>query len=70
MCLGPGQWGWSPLPGYDTALDEPGKISLRQCPDVAGPQSTGAGSKAVQECVHMGKVPRLRDPELLMFLQL
>lgn len=51
-------------------LDEPGKTSLRQCLDAAGPQSTGAGLRAVQDCVHMGKVPRVRDPELLMVLQL
>lgn len=50
--------------------DEPGKTSLRQCLDAAGPQSTGAGLKAVQECVHMEKVPSLRDPELLMVLKL
>lgn len=51
-------------------LDEPGKTSLRQRLDDAVPQSTGVGPKAVQECVHMGKVPRLRDPELLTVVQL
>lgn len=51
-------------------LDEPGKRSLRQCWDAAGPQSTSGGLKAMQVCVHMGKVPRLRDPELLKVLQL